>query len=303
MAPWRQAVSDILGTTNRDARESEAAHTDESANGQTLIELLDHDVDEYRIGDLAGGTQAAIKVHGDRQILVIDTDEIPEEELLEASDSFKATFESQNGFALEIGSSISSAIKQQGSGGLLDTVCDFYQGKVPNRYNPMIREAMVLRIAEEEKDLSRPEVRRRKYQMKRNYGNEAYAVASLCSAGYLDQGHLLWETYNQLVKNGAYSVEEYAEIFDTLVPEKPFVVFVKGEDHHTDVYDEVVGKSIRLNNYKIDISFIDIRGKGTDTRDIMDDTLAYFHEHHSSLRYTEEENGDQYIIRLNPDSI
>lgn len=294
MCAWSQAIYDALGFS---------MGGDSGANGLGE-KLLNDDFEKILIEDLPGNQETSIRTDEDEEILVVDIENIPREDLLEASESFSESFISENGFPLTPGSSISSAIKdEEGTGGTLDMLCSYYRGKVPTRYNQIIKEAMVLRIAERNQNLSRNKVRKRKREMRRTHGNDAYAVANLCSAGYLDEGHLLWELYNMMVRDGPYSEEDYAETFDLLVSETPFVVFVKGEDTYKRVYHEVLAKSMEIDDYDIGLDFIDIRSKGESTREIADNALDYFSDHHSDIQYKCAAENDHYTIRIQPDSL
>lgn len=164
----------------------------------------------------------------------------------------------------------------------------------------MLESALYLNQAVAERDVSRGEVRRRKKQIADKYGNEAYAVASLCSAGYFDEDRLFQNLYHELDASGADT--EYEEAFVTLATNKPFVVFVQTEDTPREVHDTVLMKSLRRKDYDVDISFIDVRGINPSNHRTIEEAVAMLENDYEGLSYERRSSDHEMVVRIDTES-
>ncbi|MDS0243412.1 MULTISPECIES: hypothetical protein [unclassified Haloferax] len=306
MDPWRDALI-ALGEALQEIKYRHSKY--EITTGSFLDLVTNGDYDQARAGDLPAGNEAKIQEIRGIKTLVFDPENIREEALIEAGGQFSSAFIESNGFSMDASNGIATAIKTEGSGGILDEIFEYYCDKIPGRFLPVLKEGLTLRIAEEENNYSRFEVQSRKYEIasahkERGHDpNEAYSLVSLCSAGYLDQGRLFREIYDGYVERGSWTEIQYQELFEIYVSEKPFVVFVQADgDDYKDIYHKCLGKSRDVDKYEPAPEFIDIRGKGDDAETTIEKTLEYIDEHHANIIYDIAKENNQNVVRIDPNS-
>ncbi|WP_141213588.1 hypothetical protein [Halorubrum sp. C191] len=238
--------------------------------------------------------------------LFVDPENVEDESREESLRVFWELHSAFDGFIIDALANYILAYKRGNGDEYIDRVCQFYEGKVPHEYLMMIEDSMMLRLGTEEFDSTLDEIRDRKRQIKETYENhDAYAVASLCSAGYLDRGGLFWTLYEEKIKNGEYTDSDYEEWFLKYVRKTPFVVFVKREDSAMDVYDALIGRSWRMHRYDVDFDYIHIRGRGPDNHKTINEMLTSkeITENHPNLIYEKEIVDGELIVNIDPNSI
>jgi len=306
MDPWRDALI-ALGEALQELKYCRSKY--EITSG-SFLELVEHgDYERARAGDLPAGNEAKIRNIRGTKTLVFDPENIRKQALIEAGDKFLNAFVESNGFSVDASNGIATAIKTEGSGGILDEIFEFYRDKIPGRFLPVLKEGLALRIAEEENNYSRFEVQSRKYEIasahknRSHDPNEAYSLVSLCSAGYLDRDRLFREIYEGYVERGSWTEIQYQELFEIYVTEKPFVVFVQADgDDYKDIYHKSLGKSREVDDYDPAPEFIDIRGKGDDAEAIIEKAVEYIDENHSNIVYDIAKENNQNVIRIDPNT-
>lgn len=252
-------------------------------------DLIGSDVYEApHISAVKGQHEAEIREIEDVVRLVIDPRKIDYEQRIAMSDDMDDALEQANGFALMSASGIAEAVKGEEGKKRVNEIVDFYRGKVPPRFGQLLVQGMALRIAEDNKHMKRWEVRDRKEEIadahnRRGHPHgEAYSVASICSSGYFDSNRLFQRMYREQVESGSWDEADYANAFEELVCEKPFVVFAQGgsETSYTDAYNEMIGKSLSASDYMYPLNFIDIRGRGGKARAKVTRAVEYIENQH-----------------------
>lgn len=292
---WSDFLSTLKGNDPTD--DDEEAHVNDLEG-----DLFPDEYDRVVFDDLPPGDIYRVRKSNDKYILIIDLSEADDEHWERAKSELREQFETAGGISVGSASPIVTAYRSEETQDYIERICGFYEDKLSPRILRMIRESLVLRIATDAGEFSYEEVRRRKRQISK-YGDEGFSIASLCSAGYLDEGQFFWNLYEKLVTQGTYSTEDYEDIFLRLVKIQPFVVFVKYGDSPNEVYDNVVRKSIMLSDFDIDISFIDIRGMGDKNWATIRQAVDTLEEHHESLAYEEFQDDEELVIRVDPDSL
>lgn len=276
----------------------------------SLAELINSDQYESPyVGPVEGNGEAEIREIKKSIRLIIDPAKIDYEKRVRMSDEMDGVLEDANGFPMSPASGIAEAVKGEEGKKFVNNVVNFYKGKVPPRFRQPLIQGMALRVAEENEPMERWEVRQRKRQTaeaheERGHNREeAYNTASLCSSGYFDPDRLFQRLYHNQVKLGSWSDGDYADAFEELVCNKPFVVFVESGMFYKDAYDAMLGKSIKINEYKAPLDYIDIRGKGDQARDTVEKAVEYVKEHHNSVDFSSEHQNGQSLLRIHHETL
>lgn len=258
------------------------------------------DVDSVRFGALPPGTPVDFRERGDRSELVVDPEKAEDASWREAKPALRGAWREAGEASLESAYPFVSSVRRSLDDGYVDDVCDFFRPKIPFRFYKMVENALYLNQAVADQDVSRREVRRRKSQIADRYGDEAYAVASLCSAGYFDEGRFFRELYRSMEGDG--SDVEYGDLFTTLVSNKPFVVFVKTEDTPQEVYDAVLMKVLRGTEYDVEVDFVDVRGINRTNHRTIEEAVARLADDYGDLSYDRRTDGRELVVRIDATS-
>lgn len=290
---WSDFLSALTGNNS-----SDNGGNADPPNGEGL---LPNDYDRVVFGDLPPGDIYRVREEKGEIILIVDISEADSGDWEAAKPALLEEFTKSGGISVGTASPIVSAFRSEEGQQYIRKIISFYEEKVPPRILTMIRESLVLRLAMESDNLQYEEVQRRKRQIAK-YGDEGFAIASLCSAGYLDEGRIFWDLYHSLVAEGDYTEDDYENIFLKLVRELPFVVFVKYEDKPQDIYDNVVGKSIAIDSLDY-IQFLDVRGMGERNQAKIHRAIEMLEEYHENIEYEKYETDDELVVRVQPTSV
>lgn len=268
--PFLNLIKDFVTGTRKKANKINPEVPDSTPRKGSLDDLIDEDVYETPCaGVVEGDSEAEIREVDGVNKLVVDPAKFDYERRLAMSDEMDDLLEEANGFSLTPASGIAEAVKGEAGKERVDGIVNFYKGKIPPRFRQPLIQAMALRIAEDNKPMEQWEVRKRKRQAakaheKRGYSRpEAYNIASLCSSGYFDAERLFQRLYKKQVESGDWSDGDYANAFEELVCDKPFVVFVESGTSYKEIYHQMLGKSLNVDDYMAPLEYIDIRGKGS----------------------------------------
>lgn len=109
---------------------------------------------------------------------------------------------------------------------------------------------------------------------------------------------MLYELYDEIVNKEEQSVDVYRDTFVKYVRNRPFVVFVKYDDTKEDIYDDFFAKLLRLDNYDREIKFIDIRGKGEENHEKIEEAVELIEEHHDPVQHDRMNIDRDLVIRI-----
>ncbi|ACV12240.1 hypothetical protein Huta_2073 [Halorhabdus utahensis DSM 12940] len=303
--PFLKLLKDSFATAKDGAAKLNRSQTDSLPCRGSLAELIHSD--EYEspyAGPVEGDAEAEIREVKGVVRLVIDPASIDYEKRVAMSDSMDSVLEEAQGFPLAPASGIAEAVKGKEGKEFVDEIVSFYRGKVPPRFRQPLIQGMALRIAEDNNPMEQWEVRKRKREAakaheKRGYSRpEAYNTASLCSSGYFDPDRLFQRLYQDQVEFGGWSDGDYANAFEELVVDKPFVVFVKSGMSYKEAYHAMIGKSLDIDEYIAPLNYIDIRGKGQQAEETVEKAAEYINQHHNSVKIKPEHENGQSNLRV-----
>ena len=265
--------------------------------------------EDVRIGDLPSDQYGAIKEIGGTTFLVIDTENIPEKVLIENRGIFLEIHEKCGGFAIGDRAGIAKAMKMENRH--IDTTLDRYEDRLPRRHHSVLEEALVLRVVERRRDLSRGTVydwRGEIADQHKNRGHdpqEAQHLISLCSTGYFDKDNVFDMMYEEIVENGINTKEDYKRIIDKYIRDNPFAVFVRSDGTTAEeVCTLARDKSEKIGRYPWDPGFVDICGKGKGTHGIIDQVRDKLDvEFDAEITEYRDREIEKYVLRISPDTL
>lgn len=297
---WQEFLSTLAGSDTSAEDETEESNPD--SNNDVGGKLFPDEFDKVIVDELPPGELSKVKKIEEEYVLVVDVAQADPEDWETAKTELREQFAEAGGISVETASPIVSAYRNEEGQQYIDKLCGFYEDKVPPRILTMIRESLVLRLATESGGLSYEEVRRRKRQIAK-YGDEGFAIASLCSAGYFDEDRFFWNLYDEEFAGSRHPQKDYEETVLQLVRDLPFVIFVKHEDRPQDIYDEILRKSIQSSDYDPEIEFVDVRGMGRDNRNTIKRTKESIDEYHEDVGYDSFEKDQELVIRIDPNTL
>ncbi|WP_152420467.1 hypothetical protein [Halococcus thailandensis] len=151
----------------------------------------------------------------------------------------------------------------------------YFEDYLPDREVDLLRRCLYLRI-EWVDDTSYTDSRQmtdRKASLRREYGDKATAVANLASSGYYDEQGYLRVVFEKVKNDGSISRGEYISIYDELIRDQPFCVFVSGKSNIPEIKKEILSKNGTLSAYQIEIDFIDVRAQGGNNRGKLEQSI------------------------------
>lgn len=265
--------------------------------------------EDVKIGDLPAGQYGSIREINGVNHLVFDTDNIPEEVLLENSELFLESHESRDGFAMEDRGGIAKATKAGDD--LVDNIFNRYRDRMPRRLLPVLEDALVLRVTDQNQNLSRGTVYDWRGEIADNHKNrghdpqEAHHLISLCSIGYFDENNVFDDMYSDLVENGVKTKEDYKKILGKYVNKNPFAVFVRASGMtKEEICALTVNKTNSIGKFPGSPGFVDICGKGEGTHDIIEESYRELKEEYDAeMREMRNPELEQYLVRVSARSI
>lgn len=303
--PFLKLLRDTFATARDGVSKFNRDQTGSLPRRGSVADLIDSDKYESPYaGPINGDAEAEIREVDGTVRLVIDPANIDYETRVALSDDMDGVLQKANGFPMAPASGIAEAVKGKAGRAYVDEIVNFYKGKVPPRFRQPLIQGMALRIAEDNNPIERWEVKKRKLEAAKAHEErghtrpEAYNIASLCSSGYFDPDRLFQRLYCNQVDLGDWSDSDYANAFEELVCDKPFVVFVESGMSYKEAYDAMLGKSIAIDKYMAPLEYIDIRGKGHSARETVEEVAAYLEEHHDAVKPESEHKNGQSVLRV-----
>lgn len=300
--PFLNIFDDIIDFATGSESNSHPETLDQIPCRGSLAELIGSDLyTSPYAGPVQGGHEAEIREVEGRIRLVISPANIDYETRVGMSDDLNRLLQEADGFPLATAAGIADAVKGEVGKEYIEGVISFYRGKVPPRFREPLIEGMALRYAENNYPIAQWRVQQRKRETasahaERGYDPvEAYHTASMCSSGYFDSDRLFQGLYYNKVNSGDWSDGDYANAFEELVSDGPFVVFVESDASVQDVYADMLSQSLDMDEYMFQSEFIDIRGKGTEARRKVLEVMEFIDDNHEADHEIDHGNGQSNL--------
>lgn len=196
------------------------------------------------------------------QLLQVDLNSLSQQE---TSEVIRATWKDQEEIFVDDSQKDKKAIENASENSEIDRTLDFFRPFLDERFYEMLRAALYLRDAWEGDDqyLTKHEMGERKSDIAERYGQEAWAVCNLATAGYFDEEGYVYELFDDFEPDEG---GDYRSLFQEIVENQPFTVFVGGHDSVPGIVGRVKQRIRQKQQYRVEYEFVDIRGIGDENR-------------------------------------
>jgi hypothetical protein len=189
----------------------------------------------------------------------------------------------------------------------IDDTINRLSDMIPKRLHLILEQTLVLQEVERKHNLSLPEVydwRGEIANMYKNRGNdpeEALNFISLCSAGYLDEGGLFDNMYEDMVEEGDCTKDEYKHELTLFINKLPFVEFTNANANVDDVCGRIETKLDMIYEWNWSPGFVDVAGKGEDNHEKVEKVADRVSEDFDGeIRRKENTDIEELLIRFEP---
>lgn len=252
----------------------------------------------------AGGNEPLTIDDGSNEA-VLDIDAIPENKRDEVQAQLREGRLEQGQISSNSAYEKTREIEGQTDNSRIHETLEFFEPKISDEHLDILRSALVLRevFEDDEVYLSRQEVNRWRSDIREKHGPDAFSITNLCTAGYFDQGRYLRELYQEMKESDDWKEGDYQEIFEDIVENEPFTVFVsRGDDDH-HLKERVYEKLGKCQKYDVDVSFIDVRGMGKANRRKIERLLYDMDGELDDIEYREGIRGGEFVARIDTESV
>ncbi len=137
----------------------------------------------------------------------------------------------------------------------------YFRPLIPESDLPILRSSFYLRECHQSR--AGVEVSRIKGAIIETYGNRGRNIANLCTAGYFETWFMpLHETLQEEFGDDALEKQAFLKIYDTVVAESPWTVFVSRHHAREKICAEIIGKLKKNSGYGT--KWLHVHGLGRD---------------------------------------
>lgn len=268
------------------------------------IEISDISLVDIDIVKVSGeGRQPPLRVSDDKEELTVDVEAIDEEKRGEAMGYVTDVYNEEGEILKDTTNSKKRAIESANRVEIEETL-EFFKPKISNRYVKILEASLYLRqTLEGDQYIPRGKVETMKRDIAEKYGPESYYVINLCSAGYFDEGRYFRELYRQMVDSDEWKEGDYQDVFEEIIENEPFTVFVSTDESPNQVKHKVRKKLAKYQRYSVDIEFVDVRGIGQRNHEIARGAVERLEEELGEFDYDESVRDNEIVIRIRPSSV
>lgn len=270
---------------------------------ESLQNLVDIDLGDISILDItyvnvkSEGTDPPIEVDEDDG-LTVDLASIDESRRAEALEHVMTNYE-EGGEIFKVPTYEEKKAIEATDTSRIEETLEFFRPIISNRHHRILEAALYLREAwEQDRD-----VPSKKRDIVEKYGPDGRYIANLCTAGYFDEGRYFRELYSEMQEEDDWKEGDFRDVFEEIIKNQPFTVFVSRAQSADDVVIEVRAKLRKYERYGVDVNFIDVRGIGEDNRETIADALERLEEDIEGLEYDDNLSGGMSLVRIYPESV
>ena len=133
----------------------------------------------------------------------------------------------------------------------------FFKGKIPESDYDALRSAIYIRKCFRD-GVDSSTIYNLKGDVINKYGRRGLNICNLCTSGYFE--NLLIPLYKEIQKSPTYSDGKFKELYNTIINEEAFAVFIKSSMPIHEVKNVIEGQIRR--NLKYGIKYVNIHGIG-----------------------------------------
>ena len=152
----------------------------------------------------------------------------------------------------------------------------FFKDKIHSEDFAALRSAIYIK---NKFDAHAPEVRVLRSELRDKFGLRGIKISNLWSENYFK--NLIMPLYRELSTHSGFSNDEFKEMFNLIVQEEAFAIFVPST-MTSDQLNSIVHKKI-LKNMRYGVYSITIHGIGKDCVETIQDTMSYIESNHEVI--------------------
>jgi len=163
---------------------------------------------------------------------------------------------------------------------------EYFKGKIFSKDIEILRASLYLKTVYERGE----NVSQLKQDIMNRYGDRGKNISNLCSAGYFTSQ--IKPLYEEMYSHPNFSAEEFSKVYEIIITESPYAVFINSRMSEKDVKKEVLSRMEIGKKYGI--KYLNIHGIGKDNTDKIVNILK---ELNSELSQTPEiTKGERFIV-------
>jgi hypothetical protein len=235
---------------------------------------------------------------------VIDVGELDERQYERAQDVLVEEWESVEELFRESTDRDKQALESGVDDEGIQETLSYFRSILPEHYTDTLEAALHMRKQEAMMD-DVPEgwARDRRRDIAEKHDGETYQLINLCSAGYFDEGRYLRQLYEEMREEEDYKEGDYAEVFEQIIVQRPFTIFISSSQQASDVKREIYSTVQNRKRHDVNVEFIDVRGMGKENRQKIQDAVERIAEEASDFQVDVRNERPEMVLRIDPDTL
>jgi len=261
----------------------------------SLVHIENNETDVTLVNSGDGHQLTAVDEDGEEtQVLQVDLESLSPQE---RSQLIGTAWDEQGELFVDGSQKDKKAIESASQDEGIERTLNYFGPYLNDRYFGMLRAALYLRAAWEGEDqyLSKHEMRERKADIAERYGQEAWAVCNLSTAGYFDHGGYVRTLFDDFEPE---SESEYQTLFKEIIKNQPFTVFVGTHESVSEIIGKVKQRVRQKQQYRVEYDFVDIRGIGDANREKIEQAIESLQERADSFEHDTISESPDMVARI-----
>lgn len=251
---------------------------------------------------VSDGSRAPIEQEDDYD--VIDVANLDEEQRKAAKEALTEEWNSVGELFKESAAADKHAIERSIDDAEIRETLDYFRPIIPENYVRTLEAALYMRKQQSEMSYVPPGwTRKRRKDIAEKYDGHTYHVINLCSAGYFEDGRYLRTLYERMRRRDDYKEGDYASVFEQIVAQRPFTVFVSDSQTASDVEEEIYSKLRSRKRHDVDVEFVDVRGIGRENREKIQAAVSRVADECGEFQLSERSDWPELVLRIDPETV
>ena len=235
----------------------------------------------------------------DDEIIELNYTVLNEEERKKIVAKIEQAFENQGRFLTheqEIGYNVAEGAKDDPSIGDILEYFDFLH----DRDKQLLRRGLSIRRAWEDDSIyvQRDQMEEWKGDLVDEFGGHGSTVANFCSSQYYDPGNVMQRIMGQVLKE--YEVDKARSLYDNILDNEPFVVYVGRYDNAWRTSVDVREKLKQHDSYVYEVPFVDLRAQGYRNMRVAEQAIEHLRDEVPDTAIDTLHSDVEFVFRIDP---
>ena len=174
------------------------------------------------------------------------------------------------------------------------SLLSYFKDKIPSEDWDALRAAMHIRKRFEDGTSTYKEIFKMKGDVMKKYGTRGKNICNLCTSGYFES--MLKPLHEEMKKLPDFSNEKYLKIFNVIINEEAFAIFIPGSMSSDEAKYLI---EVKINrNLRYGVNFVSIHGIGKQNVDKIKEIITNLTEEHPSFTKSIEESGNIINVKV-----